>query len=98
MEIPIRRQALISDRTSRRSPVVSARCLLRISRRKSRRMVRFFVLFLSIWLAAGVQGSLAPAQQAAPPKPATQAPGTTGGISSAGTFAPVYDKDKRPIT
>jgi hypothetical protein len=45
----------------------------------------------------------ATAQQAAstrkqPARPATQQPSGMGGISSAGTFAPVYDAQKRPIT
>ncbi len=43
------------------------------------------------------RGSLAQ-QQPPPPKPAPQAPAGIGGISSAGTFAPVYDAQKHPIT
>ncbi|MGH9589775.1 MAG: CRTAC1 family protein, partial [Terracidiphilus sp.] len=31
-------------------------------------------------------------------KPAHSAPGATGGIASAGIFAPVYDAQRRPIT
>ena len=42
-------------------------------------------------------------QQAAPPEKhsepaASQQPSAMGGVSSAGTFAPVYDSQKRPIT
>lgn len=37
-------------------------------------------------------------QQPEPQRPAPQEPSGMGGISSAGTFAPVYDKEKRPIT
>jgi hypothetical protein len=64
-------------------------------------------LLLACGLAAGLQAAFAPAQQAQ--QPATRQPSTQqrqkpqetngmGGISSAGTFAPVYDAEKRPIT
>jgi hypothetical protein len=38
------------------------------------------------------------AQKPSPPPPAQQPQGVMGGISSAGTFAPVYDSENRPIT
>ncbi len=58
-------------------------------------------------LALGILLPIIPApcisQQAQPPAPARPQPqqpsgGVSGGISSAGTFAPVYDAQKRPIT
>jgi hypothetical protein len=57
---------------------------------------------LAVLACGGLQGSMVVAQQPTPPKPAPQQPappqGPMGGISSAGTFAPVYDAEKRPIT
>jgi enediyne biosynthesis protein E4 len=54
--------------------------------------VRFASLTVAILLAASCITSLS-AQ-----KPAEQPQSGGGGISSAGTFAPVYDAEKRPIT
>jgi enediyne biosynthesis protein E4 len=45
-----------------------------------------------------VQTSFGVARQTPPPKPSPQQPSSAGGISSAGTFAPVSDAEKRPIT
>src|ERR1039458_3062291 len=54
---------------------------------------------LAIGLAAGLHPPFAFAQKPAPkPQPAQQPQSSMGGISSAGTFAPVYDSEKRPIT
>ena len=54
---------------------------------------------LAIGLAAGLHPPFAFAQKPAPPpQPAQQPQSSIGGISSAGTFAPVYDSEKRPIT
>ncbi len=47
------------------------------------------------FLLGGACGSLA---QRPAPKPVSQTPSGIGGISSAGTFAPVYDSERRPIT
>ena len=44
------------------------------------------------------QQSSPPVQQPPPSNPKAQQPSGMGGISSAGTFAPVYDAQKRPIT
>jgi enediyne biosynthesis protein E4 len=56
------------------------------------------VRFLRVSMAAGTLLSPAFAQHPAPARPVPQAPTTSGGISSAGTFAPVYDSQNRPIT
>ncbi|MGB6688592.1 MAG: CRTAC1 family protein [Terracidiphilus sp.] len=53
---------------------------------------------IAFLLAAAVCRVAGFAQQPAPPKPIAPAPSGGGGISSAGTFAPVYDAQKRPIT
>ena len=58
---------------------------------------RLIALLLTLGLVLGPDASLAPAQS----KPTPQQPPPSsgmGGISSAGTFAPVYDEEKRPIT
>jgi hypothetical protein len=44
-----------------------------------------------------LSGQQAPSTQQTP-RPTSQQPSGMGGISSAGTFAPVYDDQKRPIT
>jgi hypothetical protein len=66
-------------------------------------MTRLTALLLATWLASGFQNPAPPAQrsgaqQSASPKPVAQVPSGGGGISSAGTFAPVYDAQRRPIT
>src|ERR1035437_9815549 len=54
---------------------------------------------LAIGLAASLHQPFAFAQEPAPARqPAQQPQSSMGGISSAGTFAPVYDSEKRPIT
>ncbi len=61
----------------------------------------WIALMLAALLASGWPTSPAFAQQPAPkPVPAKPAPAQSsmGGIASAGTFAPVYDAEKRPIT
>ncbi len=55
--------------------------------------LRTAAALLSLALAASLPAWTARAQ-----KPAPQQPSPMGGISSAGTFAPVYDAEKRPIT
>ena len=50
----------------------------------------------SLLLTSFAWGQSKPAQQT--PKPVPQETTGMGGISSAGTFAPVYDEQKRPIT
>ena len=59
--------------------------------------LRLSLVLASMGLTAAC--SYAVAQQKAKPAPVEQQPGgMSGGISSAGTFAPVYDAQKRPIT
>jgi hypothetical protein len=54
---------------------------------------------LAVGLAAGMHPPIAFAQKPAPPpQPIQQPKSGMGGISSAGTFAPVYDSERRPIT
>jgi hypothetical protein len=55
---------------------------------------------LALGLAVCPQAKMGWAQQPAPSTTASQkpVPQETGGISSAGNFAPVYDEQKRPIT
>jgi hypothetical protein len=55
------------------------------------------VLLFASGLAIGLDATLTLAQDPASAKHAPQNPPQSG-ISSAGTFAPVYDADKRPIT
>jgi hypothetical protein len=51
------------------------------------------VLLFAMALAVGPHDRIARAQ-----KPVAQQPSGMGGIASSGTFAPVYDSEKRPIT
>src|ERR1700733_7081755 len=57
-------------------------------------MVRLQSLTLTLLLAA----TCLHGQTTTPPKPQQPPQSGMGGISSAGTFAPVYDAQKRPIT
>jgi hypothetical protein len=56
-----------------------------------------FITLISALPGRGQQSSPTKRTQPAP-KPEPQAPSGMSGISSAGTFAPVYDEQKRPIT
>jgi enediyne biosynthesis protein E4 len=56
----------------------------------------FLLVFILLSCAAG--GAPGFAQQPGPPRPIAPPPGSGGGISSAGTFAPTYDAQHRPIT
>jgi enediyne biosynthesis protein E4 len=63
-------------------------------------MIYCTVFLLGAGLAV-ISAAQSPAQKPgakAGQNPPPQAPGGMGGISSAGTFAPVYDAEKRPIT
>jgi len=62
---------------------------------------RSFVVLLPLIFAAGAPvgaSQQTPSSPTQPPKPVAQEPAGMGGISSAGTFAPVYDAERRPIT
>ncbi len=74
-------------------PLVShpAPRLLRISPHSN----RWIAILLALGLVLGPDSSLIDAQNKPTPQ---QPPSGMGGISSAGTFAPVYDEEKRPIT
>jgi enediyne biosynthesis protein E4 len=56
------------------------------------------VVLSTLLLAIASYAASTCAQQAPRPKPVRQEPAGAGGISSAGTFAPVYDAEHRPIT
>ena len=65
---------------------------------KLRLCVAFVVTALvAIWLTRGASGQN-PQKKPAPKSDPQQQQGGMGGISSAGTFAPVYDAQKHPIT
>ncbi len=73
-------------------PLVPHHC----ARMPRRQLIAFL---LAVWLASGAASPIVVAQA---PAPAQQKPEDSesgmGGISSAGTFAPVYDAEHRPIT
>ena len=67
-------------------------------RAKSRVCVALVVTALAAgWLTPGTSGQN-PQKKPAPKNEPQQQQGGMGGISSAGTFAPVYDAQKHPIT
>jgi enediyne biosynthesis protein E4 len=55
-------------------------------------------LLLVLLFACAARAGIGFAQQSAPPTPIAPAQSGGGGISSAGTFAPIYDAQHRPIT
>jgi hypothetical protein len=59
---------------------------------------RWTAFLLILGLALSLNASIIDAQSKPTPQQPQQPPSGMGGISSAGTFAPVYDEEKRPIT
>jgi len=72
--------------------------MLEFRRAKSRVCVALVVTALAaVWLTPGTSGQNPP-KKPTPKSEPQQQQGGMGGISSAGTFAPVYDAQKHPIT
>ena len=68
------------------------------ARKKARRRGTESLWVIEKILAIALFGVLLPLSAQSQPQPQQPADGMNGGISSAGTFAPVYDAEKRPIT